>query len=155
MDGIGSRFFGGGRPSLALRDGWRAGMTDLALTLPPVPDSVPIARHELDCFAERLDDLQLEKLRLLVSEVVSNSVRHGDGTGPIELRITLGRSTVRVEVEDPGHGFRPEPETGPIERNQGWGLLLVERMAARWGVVASATTLVWFELDGVPDLAPG
>ena len=40
-----------------------------------------------------------------------------------------------------GDGF------GPAERADGWGLLLVERLAARWGVVASGTTLVWFELD--------
>ena len=125
-------------------------MTDLVLTLAPVPDSVPTARHELDGLAERLDDGQLEKLRLLVSEVVSNGVRHGDGAGPIELRITIGDSAVRVEVEDPGHGFRPTPETGPVERNEGWGLLLVERLADRWGVVASGSTLVWFELDGLP-----
>ena len=122
-------------------------MTDLALTLEPVPDSVPTARHRLDALAERLDERQLEALRLLVSEVVSNSIRHGDGVGPIELRITIEHSSVRVEVEDPGTGFRPAPESGLVDGAQGWGLLLVERMADRWGVVASDTTLVWFELD--------
>jgi len=126
-------------------------MTDLALTLAPVPDSVPTARHRLDALAERLDLRQLDALRLLVSEVVSNSVRHGDGVGPIELRITIERSSVRVEVEDPGTGFRPAPETGLVDGAQGWGLLLVERMADRWGVVASDTTLVWFELDHPAD----
>lgn len=125
-------------------------MSDLALTLAPVPDSVPTARHRLDELAERLDEHQLNELRLLVSEVVSNSVRHGDGVGPIELRITIEGSSVRVEVEDPGPGFRPAPETGSVDRTRGWGLLLVERMADRWGVVASGTTLVWFELDRSP-----
>jgi anti-sigma regulatory factor (Ser/Thr protein kinase) len=147
MDGVGSRFSGRSGLSLASRTGGRPSMTDLALTLEPVADSVPLARHELDFLTERLDELQLEKLRLLVSEVVSNGVRHGDGIGPIELRVTVGSSSVRVEVEDPGHGFRPEPGTGPADRTDGWGLLLVERLAARWGVVASGTTLVWFELD--------
>lgn len=137
-------------PRDGIANGGPFGMTDLALTLAPVADSVPLARHELDDLAEGLDELQLEKLRLLVSEVVSNGVRHGDGTGPIELRVTVEPSTIRVEVEDPGHGFRPEPGTGPIDRSEGWGLLLVERLAARWGVVASGTTLVWFELDRAP-----
>ena len=149
MDGMGSRFGGGGGVSLHPHNsnGRRFSMTDLALTLAPVPNSVPAARHCLDGLAARLDERQLENLRLLVSEVVSNSVRHGDGAGPIELRITIERSGVRVEVEDPGPGFRPTPETGPVERNEGWGLLLVERLADRWGVVASGSTLVWFELD--------
>ena len=149
---MGSRF--GGRSGLSLApqngNGRVFGLTDLALTLAPVPDSVPTARHRLDTLAERLDERQLEELRLLVSEVVSNSVRHGDGAGPIDLRITIGGSSVRVEVEDPGPGFRP-PETGPVDGTQGWGLLLVERMADRWGVVASGTTLVWFELDRSPE----
>jgi anti-sigma regulatory factor (Ser/Thr protein kinase) len=153
MDEMGSGFGGGGELSLAPQNGngRRLGMTDLSLTLAPVPDSVPTARHRLDSLAERLDERQLEELRLLVSEVVSNSVRHGDGAGPIDLRITIGGSSVRVEVEDPGPGFRPGPDTRPVDGTQGWGLLLVERMADRWGVVASGTTLVWFELDRSPE----
>jgi anti-sigma regulatory factor (Ser/Thr protein kinase) len=149
MDGLGSRLGDGGGVSLHKHNGngRRFGMTDLALTLAPVPDSVPAARHWLDGLAAHLDEYQLDNLRLLVSEVVSNSVRHGDGAGPIDLRITIERSGVRVEVEDPGPGFRPPPEIGPVEGNEGWGLLLVERLADRWGVVASGSTLVWFELD--------
>ena len=153
MDEMGSGLGGGGGLSLARQNGngRRLGMTDLSLTLAPVPDSVPTARHRLDSLAERLDERQLEELRLLVSEVVSNSVRHGEGAGPIDLRITIGGSSVRVEVEDPGPGFRPGPGTRPVDGTQGWGLLLVERMADRWGVVASGTTLVWFELDRSPE----
>ena len=122
-------------------------MTDLALSLAPVPDSIPTARHTLDRLSARLDGRQLEDLRLLVSEVVSNSVRHGEGTGPIELRVTIEPSMVRVEVEDPGPGFQPSPELEPPGRHDGWGLLLVERLSARWGVVAGASTVVWFEID--------
>ena len=151
MDQMRPMFWAGAEASLAVSSANGFGMTDLALRLPSVPDSVPTARHRVDGLAERLEEPQLEKLRLLVSEVVSNSVRHGDGLGPIELRITVGRSTVRVEVEDPGPGFQPPAEPEPVERSQGWGLLLVERMADRWGVVASGTTLVWFELDRSPD----
>ena len=121
-------------------------MADLALSLAPVPDSIPTARHTLDRLSARLDGRQLEDLRLLVSEVVSNSVRHGEGTGSIQLRVTIEPSLVRVEVEDPGPGFQPSPELVP-GRHDGWGLLLVERLSARWGVVAGASTIVWFEID--------
>jgi anti-sigma regulatory factor (Ser/Thr protein kinase) len=122
-------------------------MTDLALSLAPVPDSIPRARHTLDRLSDRLDGHLLENLRLLVSEVVSNSVRHGEGTGPIQLRVTILRRSVRVEVEDPGPGFQPAPEHHYAAHHDGWGLLLVDRLSARWGVVAGATTLVWFEID--------
>jgi anti-sigma regulatory factor (Ser/Thr protein kinase) len=122
-------------------------MTDLALSLSPEADSIPVARHMLDRLSERIGEDQLDSLRLLVSEVVSNSVRHGEGTGPIELRVSLGPSTIRVEVEDPGPGFAPPSELVSPGPRDGWGLLLVERLSARWGVVAGATTVVWFEMD--------
>ena len=74
-------------------------------------------------------------------------VRHGEGTGPIQLRVTVGPSTIRVEVEDPGPGFALPLDLDPRGRHDGWGLLLVDRISARWGVVAGATTLVWFEIE--------
>jgi anti-sigma regulatory factor (Ser/Thr protein kinase) len=87
---------------------------------------------------------------LLVTELVANAVRHG-GVGPdqclrIELRWWPRR--VRVEVVDPGDNLarvRPRPITdGP----GGWGLVLVERIAARWGVGHGAPgTCVWFEVE--------
>ena len=116
------------------------------MSLAPVPDSVSAARHTIDRLAARLDEPRLEELRLLVSEVVSNSVRHGEGAGPIELRVSVGSTIVHVEVEDPGPGFRPVERPRPLARKDGWGLVLVERLAARWGVVAGVTTTVWFDL---------
>jgi len=121
-------------------------MTVLELTLPSVPDSIPQARRVLERLPDAVPPTQLETLRLLVSEVVTNSVRHG-GVGPIELRVSMTPSTVRVEVEDRGPGFEPELAVGDEERNSGWGLFLVDQLAARWGVTANRTTTVWFELD--------
>lgn len=139
----------GAVPEHGAWNGFDPRMTDLALSLAPVPDSIPEARHTLDRLAAHVDQDQLESLRLLVSEVVGNSVRHGEGTGPIELRVTLGSSTIRVEVEDPGPGFAlgAEPEPPGRRGGDGWGLLLVDRISSRWGVVAGATTVVWFEID--------
>jgi anti-sigma regulatory factor (Ser/Thr protein kinase) len=54
---------------------------------------------------------------------------------------------VRVEVEDRGPGFEPRLADDDAERNSGWGLLLLDRLAARWGVVANSTNTVWFELE--------
>src|SRR5262245_43848248 len=147
MAGIGHRRRPGAAPEWGVRNGSGARMTDLALSLAPVPDSIPEARHTLDRLAARVEPDQLDSLRLLVSEVVSNSVRHGEGTGAIELRVTVGASAIRVEVEDPGPGFSPTAEREPPGRHDGWGLLLVDRISARWGVMAGATTVVWFEID--------
>jgi anti-sigma regulatory factor (Ser/Thr protein kinase) len=54
---------------------------------------------------------------------------------------------VLTEVTDEGPGFDPA-QTGPSgEKDSGWGLFLVERLAHRWGVVQDGgATKVWFEL---------
>ena len=86
-------------------------------------------------------------LRLLVSELVTNSVRHVTGSKqPVELAVRIGSRMIRVEVRDGGAGFEPgKPE--PRGADGGFGLYLVERMATRWGVDTRDGTRVWFELD--------
>jgi anti-sigma regulatory factor (Ser/Thr protein kinase) len=121
-------------------------MTVLELTLPPVPASIAQARHTVERLADAVPDAVLERLRLLVSEVVTNSVRHG-GVGPIQLRIRATSGIVRVEVEDRGPGFEPDLDLADADLHSGWGLFLVDRLTARWGVTADRTTTVWFELD--------
>ena len=86
---------------------------------------------------------------LLVSELVTNSYRHGGlkaGDG-ISLTVTRSGKTVRVEVSDPGRGVTiPAPRTPTVDG--GWGLEIVRRTAHRWGVrTAADATVVWFEFD--------
>ena len=87
---------------------------------------------------------------LLVSELVTNAVRHG-GTGPestVCVRLDSTGRFVRVEVVDGGPGFdgRPGRPKNPIQ--DGFGLVLVDELADRWGVEANDDeTLVWFEID--------
>jgi anti-sigma regulatory factor (Ser/Thr protein kinase) len=87
---------------------------------------------------------------LLVTELVANAVLHG-GAGPdqcVRVELRRRRRAVRVEVVDPGGHFarvRPRPIT---DAPGGWGLVLVERIAARWGVGHHASgTCVWFEVE--------
>lgn len=117
--------------------------------LRPTPSAVPDARTALDLLAEEVSPQSLEDLRLLVSELVTNSVRHA-GLGPsqtIELKVTLSDETVRVEVNDPGGGFEPSPRTAHSQDDSGWGLYLVSRLSDRWGVTSDGVTRVWFEVN--------
>lgn len=108
------------------------------------PQAVQAARH-------RVDELDLEppahrRVSLLVSELVTNSIRHGNG-GSIGLAVELDERVARVAVLDGGHGFAPPPAPRRGEpRPSGWGLYLVERLADRWGVGDDGRTRVWFEV---------
>ncbi|HEX5949407.1 MAG TPA: ATP-binding protein [Actinomycetota bacterium] len=124
-------------------------MADVAVRLRPDPASIPEARHAVDRLQGVLEDAVLQDLRLMVSEVVTNSVRHaGLGEGDrIELRISVDKGRVRVEVHDTGPGFERPSEPTTMFRDSGWGLYLVDRLADRWGITSGRGTTVWFELS--------
>jgi anti-sigma regulatory factor (Ser/Thr protein kinase) len=89
-------------------------------------------------------------VELVVSELVTNSVRHA-GLEPhdrIGLVATRSPGGIRIEVWDAGPGFvPPAPEPTSLKRESGWGLYLVDRLADRWGVERGAGTRVWSEFD--------
>jgi anti-sigma regulatory factor (Ser/Thr protein kinase) len=125
----------------------RSGSTELNLRLTPGPEAIPAARKALDGLGELLERTVWEDLRLLVTELVTNGVRHGSTRGAVTVSVTVGDDLVRVEVFDHGRGFSP-PEA-PMPRGDGsggWGLQLVDRVATSWGVEINDTTCVWFEL---------
>ncbi len=113
------------------------------------PDSAAEARRALGEVADHLSPRRLEDARLLVSELVTNAIRHaglGDDDVILLVLVTAERA-LRIEVCDPGRGFEvSEPEPDPM-RPSGWGLYLVRELSDRWGVERSAETRVWFELD--------
>ena len=118
----------------------------LDLTLPAEAGSVAEARTRVcDAIAPEFGDNEVETPRLLVSEVVTNAVRHGDGAEPVELHATWN-AEVRVEVSDHGDGFTPAPRIGALDEPGGFGLFLVGRLADRWGVETDDGTTVWFVL---------
>jgi serine/threonine-protein kinase RsbW len=121
----------------------------LERTLPVTPEAAAEARHALDGLSGELPDGRMRDVRLLVSELVTNAVRHANlASGDvIELVIELADRTLRVEVHDPGGGFVPTAPSPDPARPSGWGLYLVAELADRWGVDSDEETLVWFELD--------
>jgi len=95
-----------------------------------------------------------DDLSLLVTELVTNAVRHGGAAPdhPIRLECWRRNGLVRVEVIDAGTDFQEPapPEAG--DSAGGWGLFLVDQIAQRWGVSPGTPgTCVWFE---VPAGAP-
>jgi anti-sigma regulatory factor (Ser/Thr protein kinase) len=107
------------------------------------------ARHALGDIADVLPGGRARDVRLLVSELVTNAVRHAnlDDGDQILLVIELADAQLRVEVHDPGGGFVPTSPSPDPTRPSGWGLYLVAELADRWGVDSDERTLVWFELD--------
>jgi anti-sigma regulatory factor (Ser/Thr protein kinase) len=121
----------------------------LELRLSPGPRAPAEARRSLGASLGRVDPDLLGKLRLLVSELVSNSVLHAGLKEDDLIRLSVWESAgrVRVEVTDLGDGFRPRvPDPDPLNPT-GWGLYLVDRLADRWGVATNGETRVWFEVD--------
>ena len=113
------------------------------------PEAAAAARQAVATADGSLPSPVREDLLLLVTELVTNAVRHA-GTGPegsVELRVRMTPGSVRVEVVDAGTGFSHEVAAPSPDDAGGWGLYLVDRIADDWGVVTSASgTRVWFEL---------
>jgi signal transduction histidine kinase len=113
-------------------------------------DRAPVAaRHALDEISDELDPAVMEDARLLVTELVTNSVRHGKGDQVQLIPDVPERDCLRCEVIDDGHGFLPIGRAADSTDEGGWGLYLVEKLAETWGV-REGSTHVWFEL-GAPE----
>ena len=125
--------------------------SEISVELQAGPGAASSARTALRPLERRLGREVLEDVRLLVSELVTNSIRHsdaGDG-GAVGLEVGVSGGTLRVEVVDHGAGFDPQPRRADDRQDGGWGLYLVDQLADRWGVVKQPRTRVWFELDDV------
>jgi anti-sigma regulatory factor (Ser/Thr protein kinase) len=122
----------------------------LDLNLPPGREAPARARRSLEGLAGTLHPDVLDTLRLLVTELVTNSVRHGDLQPSDRIRVSLAehQDRIRAQVTNPGGSRTPALLEPDHERPSGWGLYLVDQVADRWGVESNQATTVWFELRG-------
>jgi anti-sigma B factor antagonist len=121
------------------------------MRLTPSAEAVPRALEAIDGLAGRLSREELEEVRLLVAELVTNSVLHA-GLGPgdgIRARVVVSPRLVWGEVVDPGPRTQA-PGGEPVgDRTSGHGLRVLERVAERSGVEmgdGGGQTRAWFEL---------
>ncbi len=85
---------------------------------------------------------------LLVSELVTNAVRHArTGGSVLALRLEIAGPWLRIEVHDADPRL-PEPRTPAGHDESGFGFVLIEALADKWGVrETTAGKAIWAELD--------
>jgi two-component sensor histidine kinase len=137
-------------------------------TAPAVDVSVPQARRAVRDLLVRqgvpvADDV-VQGLLLIVSELVTNAVRHAALLSPeVAVEVAIGAQWVRVSVED-NHPYRPKALETDSAQTGGRGLLLVREITREAGGLcdvehtASGGKIIWAELPLVPvlngDVAP-
>ena len=120
--------------------------TSLDVEIPRDARAPMKARRAVEDLGAAIDPAIQHDVVLLVSELVTNSVKYG-AEGDLKLQIEAPAPTkLRVEVVNQGASFEPEARSRPKTEPGGWGLHLVETLSDRWGVHAGSTH-VWFEID--------
>ena len=120
--------------------------TTVSVGIPRDPTAPREARRAVERMGDRIAPDIAPDVKLLVSELITNSVKYG-GPGAVTLKLeTAEPRHLRVEVVDQGAGFVPVARTRPATEVGGWGLHLVQTLSNRWGVYEGSTH-VWFEID--------
>jgi anti-sigma regulatory factor (Ser/Thr protein kinase) len=131
----------------ALRDEVRAAEAWTSFNLPGGPDAASRARALIEPLRSELGDDLHGDLTLMLSEVVTNAHRHGGaGEAGIGVDVEVTHDRLRAEVSDAGRGFKPEPVPEEERGAGGWGLVILDRLADRWGVRSGPPSCVWFEV---------
>jgi hypothetical protein len=115
-------------------------------SFPPVPASAGEARR---LASETLGQWGLggleETTLLLVTELISNGVRHAQTT--LTLVLAFDGSRLYVGVSDHHHS-PPVLAEGSLRAHHGWGLQLISALASDWGTRTSPDgKTVWFDLS--------
>jgi serine/threonine-protein kinase RsbW len=132
--------------------GSRAGDEVVELAVEAGPGAPRVARTLLaQALGERVAESELANAQLLLSELVTNSVRHSGVSAGAELvvRLRVWDGGCRIEVEDPGHGGAIAPRSREPVEPGGMGLHMVQSLSERWGLARAAggPTRVWAQLN--------
>ncbi|MFE7763067.1 ATP-binding protein [Streptomyces sp. NPDC057438] len=119
---------------------------------PAVTASIAAARHWVrDCVeagAPLRQRRMLQTIELLVSELMTNAIRHG--AGPPLIRLTWNDRLLRIAVSDYSNRW-PRTRATKNTEPSGFGMQLLERLSQRWGVTPRHPgKTVWAELSLAP-----
>ena len=120
------------------------------MDLPADAKAPAVARDEIvGAVSGVLPPERLDALRIAVSEVVSNAVRHGSvREQTIGIDLTVRSDFIRVTVTQEEPAFRRPASLAPSPSGEsGFGLPLLEALSDRWDVDAGPPPSVWFEMD--------
>ena len=122
---------------------------EAAFELPPTADSIGRARGIIRDLDADLPGDVVDDAELLVSEVVTNAIRHG---GPlIKLSLLVDDHGLTIRVYD-GARTMPVPRHPDVDVPSGRGLQIVEQVASAWGIVLEPTgKTVWFRVGHTQD----
>ncbi|MFE4327975.1 ATP-binding protein [Streptomyces sp. NPDC056831] len=111
-----------------------------------------LAVHQLDEWGVPYGSELSDDAAVIVSELAANAVLHGLVAGrDFELRLVALAGTLRIEVSDARGERGPEPQPLRPGAESGYGLHLVEALAASWGVQDRGVgKTVWAELTTAP-----
>ena len=126
-----------------------------ALLLPFTPSSVGVARRHLvsDLIEAGVCATAVTDAALVISELVSNALRHAQPLPGAGIRVAwdLDTDSVRVAVSDGGGSTRPELGELTPTTTGGRGLRIVARLSRRWGTFRDEEgTTVWAEVLVMP-----
>jgi anti-sigma regulatory factor (Ser/Thr protein kinase) len=122
----------------------------LEVSLPLDARAPGAARIVVDALRGRVPTSVLHSARLVVSELVTNSVLHcsAPAGAVVVVRVALTGTMVRLEVGDPGCGGAIAPRAPDQDRGGGFGLNIVQTLSERWGLerAVAGGTCVWAQL---------
>jgi anti-sigma regulatory factor (Ser/Thr protein kinase) len=121
-------------------------------TFPADAASAPAARRFVLGAVGRLPPEVGESVALMVSELATNAILHGQTD--FEIEVEQAEDSLFVAVTDGGRGS-PEVQQPAVTEMHGRGLMIVQSLADDWGVTAASGGVgktVWFRLRLQPTM---
>ncbi|SDJ30718.1 Histidine kinase-like ATPase domain-containing protein [Frankineae bacterium MT45] len=119
----------------------------VTISLPQTSDAPAVARAFVATHVARLAPSLVDDAELLVSELVTNALVHGRPA--ITVQIAASETGLTLSVSDAGDPIPQSRAAAHPGLPNGRGLLIVDSVAADWGVIPAVPLpgkTVWFEL---------